>query len=325
LEAKKIAILGATGHIAKNVVLGLGDKENYVLYLFARNVISLKEFAEMHFVNKWRKPNVGDLLDFNNHSYDVIINCIGIGDPAKLRKAGGDIFRLTEKFDNLILDYLLENPETLYINFSSGVAYGSNFSTPADQNKSAVISINNIAPTDYYTISKINTEAKHRAFSELNIVDLRVFGFFSRFIDLKTPYFMSDLVNCIMQEREFVTGSNDMMRDYVHPSDLIYLIEQCIRVSQVNDVFDVYSLEPISKFQTIDFFVKHYGLKVNIESDNVLMSPTGLKSNYFSLNKKSMIVGYKPNYRSIDSLTSEIDIILNKETKKREMGQYETN
>jgi nucleoside-diphosphate-sugar epimerase len=312
LRVKKIAILGATGHIAKNLVLGLANKESYELFLFARNLNSLKEFTEKHIEKNKTSLHLGELLDFNNHSYHVIINCIGIGDPAKLRKAGGDIFRLTENFDNLILDYLVKHPESLYINLSSGVAYGSNFSTPADQNKSAVISINNIAPTDYYTISKINTEAKHRAFSGLNIIDLRVFGFFSRFIDLKTPYFMSDLVNCILNKREFITGNNDMVRDYAHPSDLVHLIEQCVRVEKVNDVFDVYSLEPISKFQTIDYFVKHYDLKVNIESDNVLMSPTGLKSNYYSLNKKSEMIGYRPSYRSIESLTSELDIILNK-------------
>ncbi|MNO35589.1 NAD dependent epimerase/dehydratase family protein [compost metagenome] len=306
----KIAILGATGHIAKNIIRGFSEKGEYELFLFARNTESVEKFVTLH-----TQTNVSihiyDISHFTNFSYDVIINCIGIGDPAKLRNIGGTLFILTEKFDNLILDHLTNNtPDALYVNLSSGVAYGSNFSLPADSNKASIIDINSISSTDYYTISKINTEAKHRAYSNLNIVDLRVFGFFSRFIDLKTPYFMSDLVNCILQKREFLTGNNDMVRDYVHPIDLIHLIEHCIRAKKINDVFDVYSLEPISKFKLIDYFIQNYDLRVNISNENILTSPTGIKSNYYSQNKRAESIGYKPLYRSIDSLTSELDAIL---------------
>lgn len=307
---KRVAILGSTGHIAKNLIYGLSSK-NYKLYLFARNLSSLNSFIQNE-LNITENISVHDFSNLNHYKYDVIINCVGIGDPGKLRKAGGSIFKLTEEFDNLIMEYLEVNNETLYINLSSGVAYGSNFNTPADQNKSAIININNISFTDYYTISKINTEVKHRAYSNFNIVDLRVFGFFSRFIDLKTPYFLSDIFNCIKEKKEFITGNHDMVRDYIHPKDFLDIVERCITVNEINDVFDVYSQEPITKFQMIDHFVANYNLKVKIEEDKILTSVTGVKSNYYSLNKRAEVLGYKPKFRSINSITDELSIMLHK-------------
>lgn len=305
----KIAILGATGHIAKNVIAGLSKNANYELFLFARNRELLESFlkAEIADSNGIAIHSFETFLDLN---YDAVINCVGIGDPSKLKKIGGAIFKLTEEFDNLALQLIQSNPKTLYINFSSGIAYGSNFNTPADQNKTAMININNISSTDYYTISKINTEAKHRSFSKFNIVDIRVFGFFSRYIDLKMPYFLNDIVNSLKCDKAFITGSHDMVRDYIHPEDLVALIERCIYTRTINDVFDVYSLEPISKFQMLEFFKKNYGLKVEIENETVLTSVTGLKSNYYSLNKKSDSIGYQPKHSSLDAITSEIKKML---------------
>lgn len=308
---KKIAILGSTGHIAKNLIYGLSTTKKYELNLFARNVENLKSFIHgTELIRQNKSITLKAFSEFKDHAYDIIINCVGVGDPAKLKKIGGAIFTLTEEFDNLVMSYLENNTNTLYINFSSGIAYGSNFNTPADENKTAIININNIAPTDYYSITKINTEAKHRAYSNFNIVDLRVFGFFSKFIDLKTPYFLSDIVNCIKEQRVFVTGNNDMVRDYIHPEDLLQLIEKCINMHNINDVFDVYSLEPITKFQIISYFEKNHNLQVLVEQDKVLTSVTGLKSNYYSLNKKSDIIGYRPKHRSIDSIISQLDDLL---------------
>lgn len=310
-NVKEIAILGATGHMAKNIIAGLIPNERYHLRLFARNMKALNAFLDQH-IKVGADFEINNFAEFGSHKYDVIINCIGIGDPAKLKKIGGSIFKLTEEFDNIILDYLESDRTALYINLSNGIAYGSNFNTPADDNKAAIIHINNISPTDYYSIAKINAEAKHRAFSQFNIIDLRIFGFFSRFVDLKTPYFLSDLVNCILHNKEFVTGNNDMVRDYIDPRDLISLIEKCIEIHRINDVFDVYSLDPIRKFQIIEYFVKEYDLKVNIQENSILQSPTGIKSNYYSLNRKSEMIGYKPKFTSLQAITSELSGIMNK-------------
>jgi hypothetical protein len=43
--------------------------------------------------------------DFSdNQKYDIIINFVGIGDPEKAQKMGGDIFKITEKYDDMVLE-----------------------------------------------------------------------------------------------------------------------------------------------------------------------------------------------------------------------------
>ena len=39
-----------------------------------------------------------------------------------------------------------------------------------------------------YALSKINSEIKHRKLKHLNIIDLRLFSFFSRFMNLKSKF-----------------------------------------------------------------------------------------------------------------------------------------
>lgn len=304
-----IAILGATGHIAKNLIEGLSKNRQYNLILFARDQVHLSAFLSAH-IKEQDKILVRKFDEFLIGHYDVVINCVGVGDPAKLKKMGGALFKLTESFDQLVLDYLQQDHDALYINFSSGAAYGSDFTEPADQGKSAIIDINRISPMDYYTITKINAEAKHRALADYNIIDLRIFGFFSRFIDGNTPFFLSELVNCIKFGNVFVTGDHDMARDYIHPMDLVQMIEKCIASPPINDVFDVFSLEAITKFQVIDYFIKHYHLQVSVTKEDLSQSPTGLKSYYYSLYKKSLTLGYCPMYKSIDAIASETKAIL---------------
>ena len=185
---KKIAILGATGHIAKNLISNFKSLENHDLFLFARSDEKLNNFLKnINYRNGIEKIR---LDGFANEKYDAVINCIGVGDPGKVKTIGPEIFRLTEYYDNFILDYLEDNNNCIYINFSSGAAYGTNFSKPADQNKYNEININNIGKKDNYGIVKLYFEAKHRSYEKFNIIDLRVFAFFSRYIDLNSKYFI---------------------------------------------------------------------------------------------------------------------------------------
>lgn len=307
MRNKKIAILGATGHIAKSLIDGFCRADKYELFLFAR---SLDRFGK--FLKSIPHNNVSPKMfsEFNHAEYDVIVNCVGIGDPGKLKSAGSSIFRLTETFDNMILDYLGSHLEALYINFSSGATYGTDFSMPVDESSCTQLDINNITPMDFYGIAKINSEAKHRSLTDMNIVDLRVFGYFSRFINLETQYFMSEVISCVKHDKDFETGTENIIRDYVHPQDLMSLIEKCIAKQSLNDVFDVYSLKPARKFEILDYFSKQYGLKYTVKDNINIPTATGTKNHYYSNNKKAEKIGYLPQFTSLDSIIEETKAIL---------------
>lgn len=308
MKHKKIAILGATGHIAKSLINGFCGTGKFELFLFARSLDCLGEFLTSIQCIDAVLPKQFNKFDYAD--YDVIINCVGIGDPRKLKNAGISIFRLTETYDNLILDYLEAHPDALYINFSSGAAHGTDFCMPVDESSCTKLDINHIVPSDFYLIAKINAEAKHRALTNLSIVDLRIFGYFSRFINLEAQYFMSEVISCVKNKKEFVTGTENIIRDYVHPHDLLFMIEKCIAKQSLNDVFDVYSLKPVKKFEILDYFYEQYELKYTVKDNINISAATGIKEHYYSNNKKAEKIGYFPQFTSLDSIIEETRAIL---------------
>ena len=316
MKVKRIAILGATGHIAKSLIDKLCHTNRYELVIFCRSASRLNVFLTT--ISNPNMVSAKQFSDFSHGEYDIIINCIGIGDPAKLKNAGIIIFRLTEKYDNMILDYLEEHPLSLYINFSSGATYGTKFNISANDSTCNELDVNHIVPSDFYSIAKLNAEAKHRAMVDFNIVDLRVFGYFSRFINLDAQYFMSEVISCVKEGKVLDTGRGDMVRDYVHPSDLVSLIEKCIDVQSLNDVFDVYSLKPVTKFKILEYFAKQYDLKYSIKGDMQISAATGIKDYYYSDYKKAGKIGYNPQFTSMDSIIEETELILDHQRYKNE-------
>src|SRR4030067_3050405 len=103
----KIAIMGATGHVGRNLTENLLGHE---LYPFSRTKFYSYDF-------------------FDSNEYYAIINCVGFGNPADIEKAGSELFFATEKYDGLALKYLEKYPLTKYIFISSGVVH-----SPLDAN-----------------------------------------------------------------------------------------------------------------------------------------------------------------------------------------------
>lgn len=306
---KNIAILGATSHIAKGLIFEFNRQSGYQLFLFARSEKVLEDFLRN--INCKGNVLIKNFNEFSSFRYDIVINCIGAGDPSKIKEAGGSIMSLTEGFDNLILKYLETNTGTLYVNFSSGSVYGSDFSSPVDdKNCTAVLNMGNIAEGDYYRIAKINSEAKHRAMKELNIVDLRIFSYFSRFIELKSSFFLSEILSCIKNGRSFFTDSKNMHRDYIHMHDLYSLVEKCSNKRNINDAFDVYSKKPVSKFEVLDYFTKNFRFEYTINNNFISSTITGVKEYYYSISRRAEITGYMPQYSSLDNIMEESQKIL---------------
>ncbi len=310
IKGKRIAILGATSHIAKGLINNFLDDENFVLHLFSRSPKRIydffksinRELGKNNIVHK----NYGDFL---KHSYDAIINCVGIG---TLRNHGdfSDYFFVNEKFDNLCIWYLQKiNPKATYVSFSSGAIYGRDFSLPAQGDTANNILVNNIQKEDYYAIMRINSEAKHRSLSHLNIVDLRVFSYFSRFIDMTDGYFITDILDCILRKKILYTDKSDMVRDYLHPDDLFQAIKLCLGTKKINSAFDLMSRMPIKKKVVLDYFSQQYSLKYEFRK-SARKSPTGGKNNYYSRYKKALQFGYRPRFNSLEVIKEESKYIL---------------
>ena len=248
--------------------------------------------------------------DFGKNEYDVVINCVGISNPNAFEKNSRSIFDTAEFYDTMVLDYLKNFPTTLYINLSSGAVFSGEFDKPVDDSSTYKFDVNGINKGEMYSISKMYLESKHRSLPDLNIVDLRIFGFFSRFIDVNAGFFMSELLQALKNKSEFITDKKDFVRDYVNPKDFYDLTKNCIANKKINDVFDVYSKEIISKFQILEECFNKFDLKFKLVEKIESVSPTGVKKNYYSLSRKAEKINYSPQFSSLETILNESSLFL---------------
>jgi nucleoside-diphosphate-sugar epimerase len=240
----------------------------------------------------------------------VIINCVGLSDPARIEASKGEILESTRTFDILTLEYLKNFSETKLINFSSGIVYGGEFSFPITDTVLIDETYNYKNIKSEYALSKINSEIRHRASKHLNIIDLRLFSFFSRFMDLESKFFMSEVVSSIKENKTLFTDNTNFYRDYIHPEDLFLFIKKCVNKNSINGAFDLYSKKPIGKFEVLASLESKYGLKYKIDSGTKVINPTGFKKNYYSKSRKADLLGYKPKYSSLDTISEELPYFL---------------
>jgi nucleoside-diphosphate-sugar epimerase len=289
----KIAIWGITGHVGQALYHTAVEKgiecHGYVRDLDKARLL-LPQGVYSHFE------------DFPSKQYDILINAVAAGFVTDAL-----IFDILEHWSRKLLLFSRENPSCVCFNISSGAVYGDNFDTPADDNTSFLLTPNNIKSEQLYGIAKLFCEQRNRANPGLPIVDLRMFAFFTRYMDIRQPFFMSDIIKALLSDDVFETAPNDFERDFIHPSDLLNMILICSEKKN-NGCFDLYSCGPIKKSEIIALFEKHYGLKVKY--GQAWTSATGTKTKYFSQSRKAAELGYFPVYTSKDILLRETDAIL---------------
>ena len=306
MKQKNIAIFGSTGHIGKNLISFFIKNNDFKIFLFSRDI---KKFESLKMIfSDTMSFNTYD--DFGKNEYDVIINCVGISNPNAFEKNSRSIFDTAEFYDTMVLDYLKNFPTTLYINLSSGAVFSGEFDKPVDDSSTYKFDVNGINKGEMYSISKMYLESKHRSLPDLNIVDLRIFGFFSRFIDVNAGFFMSELLRALKNKSEFITDKKDFVRDYVNPKDFYDLTKNCIANKKINDVFDVYSKEIISKFQILEECFNKFDLKFKLVEKIESISPTGVKKNYYSLSRKAEKINYSPQFSSLETILNESSLFL---------------
>ncbi len=284
----------------------------YDIHLFTRNPELMSSFLAAAVECRGGNLTVhSGYSKFEDEVYDVIINCVGVGTLKKMLSDFTQYFSVGEQFDNLVINYLKKKgPESLYISFSSGSIYGKDHSEPVNEHTCNCITVNSVQKEDYYSITRLYTEAKHRAFEKLNIVDLRVFSFFSKYIDLGDGYFITEILNSIIYDKTLITDSRDMVRDYLHPDDLFSMIEACIRMERVNGAYDVVSAKPVSKTEILKLFSSEFGLKYTVCDFYDFNSATGRKNHYSSEFREAAKIGYVPRFSSLDTLRQETRKIL---------------
>jgi len=301
----KIAVLGATSQIAKDLILSFSKKNGKEFSLFARNIELLEEWVN----NKNLKEScqVHKYSNLSNHQYyDVIINFVGIGDPVKAQRMGSDILEITEQYDKIALEYLQYNKETKYIFLSSGAIYGGSFKHPVNKDTLATIDINNLSSNDWYAIAKLYVEAKHRSLQDLSIVDVRVFNYFSHTQDMNARFLITDIVRALKNNEVFKTSSDNIVRDFVTPPSFYTLIQAIIDFKPINTALDCYTKSPVSKFDLLSELESKFGLNYEINKSIDIINATGSKINYYSTNKIAKDIGYKPKNTSLENIIQEI-------------------
>ncbi|MEI7842803.1 MAG: NAD-dependent epimerase/dehydratase family protein [Gallionellaceae bacterium] len=300
----RIAILGATSQIARDLIVSFSGETDKHLQLFARRPDE---------VTKWlvsiglsgRYP-VDGFSEFAKQEFDAVINFVGVGNPAQAVAMGNTIFDVTHRFDEMVLDYLRSHLSCRYLFLSSGAAYGSIFNEPAKSDTPAIVPINNLSPHDWYGVAKLFAECRHRSHPELPIIDIRVFNYFSRTQDINARYLITDVLRAIRDKIVLKTSDEFIIRDYLHPSDFYQLVSVLLKAPATNNVVDCYSKAPIDKPTLLVSMQDKFGLRYEVVTEKASVNATGSKPHYYSLNKRAADFGYEPLLSSIDGISQEV-------------------
>jgi nucleoside-diphosphate-sugar epimerase len=313
--SKPLAILGATSHIAKDFVVNAHRNFGTTFSLYGRRPGVVADFISRHnFPRDW---DVGTFSDFAAETnkrvgrFGAILNFVGVGDPAKAKEMGAEIFSATWDSDQHALLYLERFPETPYIFASSGAVYGSDFNAPVTESSVATVPVNTLAPESYYGVAKLYAEARHRAIKNRTILDVRIFNYVSRTLDIDARFLITDIIAAIAGGELFRTTNQHMLRDYLHPEDFCSLVMACIAAPPgTNMPVDAYSRAPISKSELLTLSKDKFGLQFEFVDRAPTLNATGAKPFYYSENRVAETLGYRPRYSSAEGIAVEVSAIL---------------
>ena len=309
----RIAILGATSQIAKDLVLSYAGKSTHELVLFARDSERVSRWLDSAGLSN--RYAVDDFGGFNIEGrFDAVINFVGSGNPAQTEAMGASILDVTFQYDEMAVSYVKHHSNCRYVFLSSGAAYGSVFDRPADEHTNAVISINDLKPQDWYAVAKLYAECRHRSLPQLPIVDIRVFNYFSSTQDIAARYLITDILRAIRDKAVLRTSAEYIVRDFLHPSDFYNLVNALLSAPASNAVVDAYSQAPIDKPALLKAMQERFGLRYEVTAAPMGVNATGGKQHYYSLNTRAADFGYRPYMTSLEGIMQGAEKILNLQT-----------
>lgn len=301
----RIAILGATSHIAKDLVQLFARSGSHELVLFARRPEAVTLWLAASGMPQ-RYP-VREFTAFNGEQhFDAVINFVGVGNPAQTVAMGSSIFDITRQFDDLALAYLQREPGCRYVFASSGAAFGGDFAQPVDETTPAVVPINRLQPADWYGAAKLHAECRHRSLAPLPIVDLRIFNYFSSTEDIQARFLITDMLRAIKDREVFRTSSANITRDYAGPREIHQLVSGVLAAPPVNTAVDCYTQAPVDKLTLLAAMQSEFGLRYELVVQPTGLAATGNKVNYYSRNRKASVVfGYDPPRAALEVVLDE--------------------
>jgi nucleoside-diphosphate-sugar epimerase len=300
----RIAILGATSQIAKDIIQSFAANSMHEFVLFARRPEAVTQWlADVGLVGRYPVANFA-VFNLEQH-FDAILNFVGVGNPAQAANMGASIFDVTLQYDEVALSYLRQHPTCRYIFLSSGAAYGASFDSPVDASTRATVSINNLQPQDWYGVAKLHAECRHRSLPNLPIVDIRVFNYFSHTQDISARFFMTDILRAIRDKTVLKTSADYIVRDFIHPSDFCNLLNAILGAPAANAVVDAYSKAPIDKPTLLFAMQEKFGLQYETIQTDTAVNATGSKPHYYSLNTQAAGFGYLPKLTSLQGVLQE--------------------
>lgn len=309
----RIAILGATSQIAKDLVQSFASRSSHELVLYARRPDVVAQWlARVGLADRYA---VADFAAFGpGEHFDAVLNFVGVGDPAQAAAMGAAIFDVTLKYDELALDYVRKHPACRYIFLSSGAAYGVSFDTPVDENTKAVIPVNNLHPQDWYGVAKLYAECRHRSLPHLPIVDIRVFNYFSHTQDMSARFLITDILRAIRNKTVLQTSADYIVRDFIHPWDFCNLVRSILAAPLANAVLDTYTKATVDKPTLLAAMQEKFGLRYAAVQTGAGLNATGGKSHYYSLNTRAEGFGYLPELTSLQGVVGEASMVLQRLT-----------
>lgn len=308
----RLAILGATSQIAKDLVQSFAENSRHDLVLFARRPEAVTQWlADVGLVGRYA---VANFAAFNaDQHFDAILNFVGVGNPSQAAAMGASIFDVTLQYDELALRYVRQHPTCRYIFLSSGAAYGASFDTPMDAKTKATVPINNLQAQDWYGVAKLHAECRHRSLAPLPIVDIRVFNYFSHTQDMSARFLITDILRAIRDKTVLQTSPDYIVRDFQHPLDFANLVNALLSAPASNAAVDCYSRAPIDKPSLLMAMKDEFGLRYEITEASASVNATGSKPKYYSLNMRAADFGYQPSLTSLECIKLEMGKIMTAE------------
>lgn len=303
----RLALIGATSHICKGVVRELSQLDEVELLLYSRDKGRVSQWLVAANIT-------GNIKNYEFAEWssvagcDAVVSFIGAGEPKTVRNRQMELVKTADVFDLRILGEIEKSHECRYINLSSGAVFFGQ-GDPVKENSSGSVPLNNIGPRDFYALSKLIQECRHRARPDLPIVDLRIYSYVSQYQDLGGSSLMASVARALKDRTMLAVGSDELWRDYVAPAEVAAMIRLVLAADPMNDVFDVYSAAPVEKMQLLRELESQLGLKYSsVENPEINLS-TANSSRYYSENRRAASLGYRPTRTSLDCVLGEMRLL----------------